>query len=99
MGGRRSSAMGTMSVTEALRAFSVETIIAFPENDANNAIAEGLSAAGANFLAPLKVAMPHGFEGSPIMGARVGPHRRTSSFRFIRGPMLDVSPRFSMPLR
>jgi len=67
--GRRSSAMGTMSVTEALRAFSVETIIAFPENDANKAIAEGLSAAGANFLAPLKAEMPHAYEGSPIMGA------------------------------
>lgn len=67
--GRRSSAMGTMSVTEALRAFSVETIIAFPENEENCALAEGLDAAGANFLAPLKAAMPHGFEGSPIMGA------------------------------
>merc|ERR1711879_496138 len=67
--GRRSSAMGTMSVTEALRAFSVEVLLAFPENDANRTLAEGLSAAGANFLAPLKVAMPHGFEGSPIMGA------------------------------
>jgi len=67
--GRRSSAMGTMSVTEALRAFSVETIIAFPENEDNRALAEGLDAAGANFLAPLKAAMTHGFEGSPIMGA------------------------------
>merc|ERR1712050_685051 len=54
--GRRSSAMGTMSVTESLRAFSVETIIAFPENEDNCALAEGLDAAGANFLAPLKAA-------------------------------------------
>merc|ERR1711972_702354 len=57
--GRRSSAMGTMSITEALRAFSVETLIAFPDNEENQALAEGLDAAGANFLAPLKVAMPH----------------------------------------
>lgn len=31
--GRRSSAMGTMSVSEALRYFSVETVIAFKEED------------------------------------------------------------------
>lgn len=31
---RRSSAMGTMSVTEALRAFSIETVIAYPAKDA-----------------------------------------------------------------
>mmetsp|Transcript_81114 Transcript_81114/g.213944 ORF Transcript_81114/g.213944 Transcript_81114/m.213944 type:complete len:540 (-) Transcript_81114:463-2082(-) len=41
--GRRSSAMGTMSVTEAIRAFSVETIVAFPDNDSNRALAEGVA--------------------------------------------------------
>jgi len=51
--GRRSSAMGTMSVTEALRAFSVETVVAFPEASAATAAAvEGIEAAS-NFLAPV----------------------------------------------
>merc|ERR1712060_575187 len=67
--GRRSSAMGTMSVTEALRAFSVETIVAFPDTDANRQLAEDVAGSTKFFEAPLKVAMPHGFEGSPIMGA------------------------------
>merc|ERR1712139_18931 len=38
--GRRSSAMGTMSVSEAIRAFSVEVIVAFPENADNKSLAE-----------------------------------------------------------
>uniref|UniRef100_A0A7S0A5F8 NADP-dependent glyceraldehyde-3-phosphate dehydrogenase n=1 Tax=Pyrodinium bahamense TaxID=73915 RepID=A0A7S0A5F8_9DINO len=42
--GRRSSAMGTMSVTEALRAFSVETVVAFPDNEVNRKLAEGIEA-------------------------------------------------------
>ena len=33
--GRRSSALGTMSVTEALKAFSVETLMASKENNEN----------------------------------------------------------------
>jgi len=51
--GRRSSAMGTMSVTEALRAFSVETIVAFPDCDINQQIAEGIEAE-AKFLQPIQ---------------------------------------------
>jgi len=51
--GRRSSAMGTMSVTEALRAFSVETIVAFPDNEVNRQVAEGVEAE-AKFLKPIK---------------------------------------------
>eukprot|EP00421_Protoceratium_reticulatum_P054621 CAMPEP_0168503712 /NCGR_PEP_ID=MMETSP0228-20121227/76001_1 /TAXON_ID=133427 /ORGANISM="Protoceratium reticulatum, Strain CCCM 535 (=CCMP 1889)" /LENGTH=119 /DNA_ID=CAMNT_0008520785 /DNA_START=1 /DNA_END=356 /DNA_ORIENTATION=- len=44
--------MGTMSVTEALRAFSVETIAAFPDNEVNRALAEGMEAK-ARFLQPI----------------------------------------------
>mmetsp|Transcript_48970 Transcript_48970/g.126277 ORF Transcript_48970/g.126277 Transcript_48970/m.126277 type:complete len:544 (+) Transcript_48970:82-1713(+) len=51
--GRRSSAMGTMSVTEALRAFSVECIVAFPDNEVNRKVAEGAEEQ-CNFLQPLK---------------------------------------------
>jgi len=40
--GRRSSAMGTMSVTEALRAFSIETLVAFPDKEVNRQVGEGL---------------------------------------------------------
>jgi len=50
--GRRSSAMGTMSVSEALRAFSVECIVAFPDNEVNRTLAEGVEER-ANFLAPM----------------------------------------------
>lgn len=50
--GRRSSAMGTMSVTEALRAFSVEVIVAFPENSVNKTLAQGIQSQ-ANFFQPL----------------------------------------------
>ena len=43
--GRRQSAMGTMSVTEALRAFSIETVVAYPAKDATAAkVATGLDA-------------------------------------------------------
>ncbi|KAJ1463321.1 Aldehyde/histidinol dehydrogenase [Pelagophyceae sp. CCMP2097] len=49
--GRRSSAMGTMSTTEALRAFSVETLVATRPLDAD--LAAKLDAA-ATFLAPLE---------------------------------------------
>jgi len=52
--GRRSSAMGTMSVTEALRAFSVETVVAYPAKDAASAaVATGLDSR-ASFFAPLE---------------------------------------------
>jgi len=51
--GRRSSAQGTMSVTEALRAFSVETVVAYPAKDAAAAtVAAGLEQHAA-FFAPV----------------------------------------------
>lgn len=51
--GRRSSAQGTMSVTEALRAFSVETVVAYPVKDtAAAAVAADLDHY-TKFLAPL----------------------------------------------
>ena len=51
--GRRSSALGTMSVSEALRAFSVETVVAYPARDASSKqLAEGLESRTA-FLAPI----------------------------------------------
>lgn len=50
--GRRSSAMGTMSVSEALRAFSVEVIVAFPQNDVNKALSQGIEER-CNFFQPL----------------------------------------------
>lgn len=51
--GRRSSAMGTMSVTEALKAFSVETIVAFPDNEVNRQVSDGVEAE-AQFFKPIK---------------------------------------------
>jgi glyceraldehyde-3-phosphate dehydrogenase (NADP+) len=51
--GRRSSAMGTMSVSEAIRAFSVEVIVAFPDNDDNRKLAEAMEEE-TNFFQPLK---------------------------------------------
>jgi glyceraldehyde-3-phosphate dehydrogenase (NADP+) len=36
--GRRSSANGTLSITEALKAFSVETVVAGKANDINEAL-------------------------------------------------------------
>jgi len=51
--GRRSSAMGTMSVTEALRAFSIEVLVAFPDNDDNREVAASVEAHAA-FLQPLQ---------------------------------------------
>jgi glyceraldehyde-3-phosphate dehydrogenase (NADP+) len=51
--GRRSSAMGTMSVTEALRAFSVEVLLSFPENEPNKTLARGIESK-ANFFQPVK---------------------------------------------
>ena len=44
--GRRSSAMGTMSVTEALRGFSIEVVLAYPaSSEDSKAVAEGAEAA------------------------------------------------------
>ena len=49
--GRRSSAMGTMSVLDALRAFSVETVIAYPANsEVSSSVAQGLDTSS-NFFA------------------------------------------------
>ena len=51
--GRRSSAQGTMSVAEALRAFSVETVVAYSAKDGVAAeVARGLDGETA-MLAPL----------------------------------------------
>jgi glyceraldehyde-3-phosphate dehydrogenase (NADP+) len=50
--GRRSSALGTMSITEALEAFSVPVVVAGKSSDANNGILRGLEDT-TNFLAPL----------------------------------------------
>jgi glyceraldehyde-3-phosphate dehydrogenase (NADP+) len=50
--GRRSSAMGTMSVSEAIKAFSVDVIVAFPDNNDNRALAEGMEES-ANFFQPI----------------------------------------------
>ena len=47
--GRRSSAMGTMSVTEALNQFSVETVVAAKKNSANEEILLALKESS-NFL-------------------------------------------------
>jgi glyceraldehyde-3-phosphate dehydrogenase (NADP+) len=51
--GRRSSAMGTMSVTEALRAFSIETAVVFPAADEASAALCGALAKSSRFLAPI----------------------------------------------
>ena len=40
--GRRSSAMGTMSITESLKVFSIETVVAAKSNDINESILKGL---------------------------------------------------------
>lgn len=50
--GRRSSALGTMSVTEALNAFSIETLIAGKSSATNDVILKGLDSS-CNFLQPI----------------------------------------------
>mmetsp|Transcript_69984 Transcript_69984/g.121104 ORF Transcript_69984/g.121104 Transcript_69984/m.121104 type:complete len:575 (-) Transcript_69984:418-2142(-) len=50
--GRRSSAMGTMSVSEAIRAFSIEVLVAFPDNSDNRLLAESMEAE-TKFLQPI----------------------------------------------
>ena len=53
--GRRRSSMGTMSVTEALRSFSVETVVAYTASDpASKRITMGLDDC-TEYLAPLNV--------------------------------------------
>ena len=51
--GRRSSAMGTMSVSEALKYFSVETVVAYKEDNAASAEAVKGIEAKSSFLAPV----------------------------------------------
>ncbi|KAG8464508.1 hypothetical protein KFE25_009876 [Diacronema lutheri] len=51
--GRRSSAMGTMSVAEALRAFSVETAVTYLAKDATSVALGGALDQHSKFLAPL----------------------------------------------
>jgi len=51
--GRRSSAMGTMSVSEALKYFSIETVVAYSAvSEASQAAVQGIEAKS-KFLAPL----------------------------------------------
>jgi len=54
--GRRSSAMGVMSVTEALREFSIPTVVSYPTNNNNNNSNQRILqqiAATSTFLQPL----------------------------------------------
>lgn len=51
--GRRSSAMGTMSVSEALKTFSVETAVVYKESSAASAAAVKGIEGKSNFLASL----------------------------------------------
>jgi len=51
--GRRSSALGTMSVMEALKSFSIETVVAGKDLAGNNQILKGFESHG-KFLEPLK---------------------------------------------
>ena len=50
--GRRSSALGTMSITEGLNTFSIETVVATKDGGDNAAIARGLEETS-RFLGPL----------------------------------------------
>jgi len=52
--GRRSSALGTLSVTEALRTFSIETVLAGKQNELNDELMRGAETSS-NFLAPLNL--------------------------------------------
>jgi len=49
---RRSSAMGTMSVTHSIESFSIETIVAFKHTDANKAVADYIDSATNFFKDP-----------------------------------------------
>jgi glyceraldehyde-3-phosphate dehydrogenase (NADP+) len=50
--GRRSSAMGVMSVKDALREFSVPTVVSYKDNDANTGIVQEIESES-TFLRPL----------------------------------------------
>jgi glyceraldehyde-3-phosphate dehydrogenase (NADP+) len=50
--GRRSSANGTLSVTEAINAFSIETVVAFKHTEVNASLAKGTEEFS-SFMAPL----------------------------------------------
>lgn len=50
--GRRSSAMGVMSVKDALKEFSIPTVVSYKENPVNDGILENMEAAS-KFLQPL----------------------------------------------
>lgn len=64
--GRRSSAMGTMSVCEALRSFSIETVVAYPATHATSKrVATGLDAC-TRFLAPLGGESAGSGSGKPV---------------------------------
>lgn len=52
---RRSSALGTMSVTEAIKVFSIETVVAAKHDDTNEKILKGYEKTS-NFLQPLRSA-------------------------------------------
>lgn len=52
--GRRSSALGTMSVSEAIRAFTIETMVAGKATDVNMRVMNGLES-NSNFMSPLNV--------------------------------------------
>jgi glyceraldehyde-3-phosphate dehydrogenase (NADP+) len=50
-GGRKDSAEGTLSVSDALRCFSIRSMVAAPENDANKELLRGvLSGRTSNFI-------------------------------------------------
>ena len=51
--GRRSSAMGTMSLSEAVRTFSIETMVAAKKNELNSEIMMGYEK-NTNFMAPIR---------------------------------------------
>jgi glyceraldehyde-3-phosphate dehydrogenase (NADP+) len=50
--GRRSSALGTLSVTEAINSFSIETVVAFKHNAFNEELVRATEGSS-NFMAPL----------------------------------------------
>lgn len=50
--GRRSSALGTMSVSESIRAFSIETVVAGKANDVNIGVMNSLEN-HSSFMKPL----------------------------------------------
>eukprot|EP00306_Pavlova_sp_CCMP459_P005641 CAMPEP_0185156494 /NCGR_PEP_ID=MMETSP1139-20130426/1155_1 /TAXON_ID=298111 /ORGANISM="Pavlova sp., Strain CCMP459" /LENGTH=606 /DNA_ID=CAMNT_0027721493 /DNA_START=15 /DNA_END=1834 /DNA_ORIENTATION=+ len=95
--GRRSSAMGTMSVAESIRAFSIETAIAYTASDApSKALADQLSGVS-KFLAPpehprgalMKLAHPPPMR--PRSVKRVPSFRHPSVMMIVRGLRLRLA--------